>query len=180
VRVRPATEADIPALTQLDATYTAGRRVLVLTRSGEPPELAFSFRWEPGEEREEIYATFTAERVRGALARVDRFLVAEVDGAIDGVLMVIVPSWTDAGEITDLVVDRRARRRGAGRALVGAAAAWARERGLRGLWAEPGADNDGAIAFYLSLGFRISGFNDRWNTVDTDARPTVYLYLGLG
>ncbi len=41
-------------------------------------------------------------------------VVAEVDGAVVGLLMIIVPSWTDAGESTDLAVDRAARGSGEG------------------------------------------------------------------
>jgi ribosomal protein S18 acetylase RimI-like enzyme len=118
---------------------------------------------------------------RRALDKTDLFLLAEDGGAVAGLLLVVVPAWTDAGEITDLVVDRRSRRRGGGRALVGAAAAWARGRGLRALWVEPRAENADAIAFYLALGFRVAGFNDRWHANDDDAagRPTLFLYLEL-
>jgi len=96
--------------------------------------------------------------------------------------MIIVPSWTDAAEITDLAVDIAFRRRGAARALVDAAAEWARERRYRALWVEPRADNHAAISFYVSLGFRVSGFNDRMytNTDNADGRPTIFMHLALG
>ena len=179
IRVRPASKADATRLAQLDATYTAGERALALERSGDAPELSFALRWRSGTAREENYGSFDEERVRGALALTDLFLVAEDGETVAGVLMVVVPTWTDAGEITDLVVDRGARRSGVGRTLVESATSWARQRELRGLWVEPGADNGGAIAFYLSLGFRVAGFNDRWNAVDTDERPTVFMYREL-
>ena len=178
--VRSATEADIPALIKLDATYTIGRRLLALTRSGTPPELTFSFQWRQGTPSEAVYDAYTPEGLRRALTTgADLVLVAEAEAQIAGLLMVVLPRWTDAGEITDLVVDRPSRRRGVGRALVHAATDWARERKLRALWVEPAADNDGAIEFYLSLGFRLSGFNDRWTSNDSDARPTIYLHLEL-
>jgi ribosomal protein S18 acetylase RimI-like enzyme len=180
MRVRPATEGDAPALAALDASYTAGERVLLLTYAGAPPDLDVSMRWQPGEAHEEVYGDYS--NTTGALAKTDLFLVAEHDGAAVGLLMVIVPSWTDAGEITDLVVDRGHRRSGAGRALVIASVGWARERKLRGLWVEPRADNADAIQFYLRRGFRLSGYNDRWNSNADDApgRQTIYMYLGLG
>ena len=65
-----------------------------------------------------VYATYTLAGLREALERTDLFLVAEVDGEAAGLLMIIVPDWTDAAEITDLAVDIAFRRLGAGRALV--------------------------------------------------------------
>ena len=46
---------------------------------------------------------------------------------------------------------------------------------------EPRAENSDAIEFYLALGFRVSGFNDRWHTNADDApgRQTIYMYLEL-
>jgi ribosomal protein S18 acetylase RimI-like enzyme len=179
--IRPATAADLPALARLDVTYPADR-VLAVERAGRPPEHTFSFHWAAREAPDAVYNTYTIDRLRLALARTDLFLVAKVDGQAAGFLMVIVPAWTDAAEITDLAVDRAQRRRGAGRALVRAAAGWARQRSYRGLWVEPRADNAEAIEFYLSLDFRLSGFNDRLysNRDDEAGRPVLYMHLELG
>jgi|RhiMetdeSRZDD1v2_1073273.scaffolds.fasta_scaffold1163610_2 ribosomal protein S18 acetylase RimI-like enzyme len=181
VTVRPATEADLPALTRLDLTYPTDR-FLSLERSGEPPELKYALRWRnrvPAPMA--VYATYTVDRLRDALMRTNLFLVAEVDGEAAGFLMIIVPEWTDAAEMTDLAVDIAFRRMGAGRALIDAAAEWARERGLRALWVEPRADNQAAISFYISMGFRLSGFNDRLysNADDADGKPTISMHLEL-
>jgi ribosomal protein S18 acetylase RimI-like enzyme len=182
VTVRPATEADLPALTRLDLTYPTDR-ILSLARSGEPPEHTFALRWRnqvPAPMA--VYATYTMDGLREALEQTDLFAVAEVDGEVAGLLMIIVPAWTDAAEITDLAVDIAFRRMGAGRALVDAATEWARARGHRALWVEPRADNHAAISFYISLGFRLSGFNDRLhsNADHEGGRPTVYMHLDLG
>jgi ribosomal-protein-alanine N-acetyltransferase len=128
-----------------------------------------------------VYATYTVERLRQAIERTDLFLVADVNGDVAGLLMIIVPKWTDAAEITDLAVDIAFRRMGAGRALVDAASDWAQKRGQRSLWVEPRADNHAAISFYTSLGFRLSGFNDRlYSNADHErGRPTVYMHLEL-
>jgi ribosomal protein S18 acetylase RimI-like enzyme len=161
ITVRPATEADLPALIRLDLTYPTDR-VLALDRSGEPPEHTFALRWRnrvPAPMA--VYATYTVESLREAIERTDLFLVGEMDGDVAGLLMIIVPEWTNAAEITDLAVDVTFRRTGAGRALVDAAVEWAREQGHRALWVELREDNDAAISFYASLGFRVSGFNDR-------------------
>jgi ribosomal protein S18 acetylase RimI-like enzyme len=179
--VREATEGDVRALARLDATYVAGRRVLALDRTGAPPEATIAFRWRDGTPVEAVYGEYDEARLRRALGKADLFLVAEIDHAIAGLLIVIVPSWTDAGEITDLVVDRTLRERGAGRALVEAAAGWAQGRSLRALWVEPRADNADAIECYLSLGFRLSGFNDRMysNNDHEDGKPTLFMHLEL-
>jgi ribosomal protein S18 acetylase RimI-like enzyme len=182
VTVRPATEADLPALTRLDLTYPTDR-VLSLARSGEPPQHTFALRWRnrvPAPMA--VYATYTLDGLRGALEQTDLFIVSEVGGEIAGLLMIIMPNWTDAAEITDLAVDIAFRRIGAGRALVVSAAKWAQERRYRALWVEPRADNHAAISFYVSLGFRVSGFDDRLysNTDHEEGRPTVYMHLELG
>lgn len=71
-------------------------------------------------------------------------------------------------------------RRGVGRALVEAATEWARGK-YRALWVEPRAENGAAIEFYVRLGFRISGFNDRLYSNEDDApgRQTIYMHRRL-
>ncbi len=180
--VRRATEADLAALTRLDLTYPTDR-YLSLERSGEAPEHSFSFRWRNRVPAKAVavYADYSRDGLREALTRTDLFLVAEIEGEIVGLLMVIVPAWTDAAEITDLAVDIASRRLGAGRALVEAAAQWAREKTYRSLWVEPRADNFEAVSFYVSLGFRVAGFNDRMysNRDHEDGRPTLFMHLEL-
>ena len=179
--IRTAVEADLPALTRLDLTYPTDR-YLALERAGDPPEHTFSLRWRnrvPAPMA--VYDTPSLDKLRGALERADLFLLARCEGETIGYLISVVPPWTDAAEITDLAVDIASRRLGAGRALVQAAEQWARELGHRSLWVEPRADNHAAISFYVSLGFRLSGFNDRMysNSDHEDGRPTIYMHLEL-
>ena len=176
VTVRPATLADLPPLAQIDTTY-ATRRLLSLERSGAAPELTFELRWRATKLYEGLYADLSVDGLATALNRTDLFLVAIVDGECAGYLMVMLPEYTDAGEITDLAVHRSLRGRGVGSALVDATVAWAREQRLRALWVEPGAEMASAVDFYLSMGFRISGFNDRMYSNDDDKRPTIFMYL---
>ncbi len=182
VTVRPAAEVDLLALTRLDLTYPTDR-YLALTRGGEAPEHTFSFRWRNRvpEKAVAVYADYSVGGLREALSKTDLFLVAEIEGEITGLLMIIVDAATEAAEITDLAIDIAFRRVGAGRALVDAAARWARERPYRALWVEPRADNFEAISFYTKLGFRLAGFNDRMytNRDHEDGRPTVFMYLEL-
>ena len=183
VTVRDATEADFESLTKLDLTFTVGDRYLELERSGSVPELTYRMRWRTGTARERVYDTLTAGGLRDALQKhTDAFFVAEVDGAIAGYEMIVKQRFADAAEITDLAVHKAARRSGAGRALVDAAATWARDRDLRAVWASPRGEAGDTIDFYLSVGFRMSGLNDRWNTNEDDTedgQQTVYMYLEL-
>ncbi len=187
VTVRDATTADFESLTKLDLMYTVGDRYLALERSGTEQEPTFSLRWREGVARDVLYDTLTVDGLHQTLEKhTDAFFVATLgsagDAAIAGYLMIVKPRWTDAAEITDVAVDRPSRRGGAGRALIEAAVAWARERNLRALWVEPQGEAGGTIDFYLKLGFRIRGTNDRWysNTDDTEAgEQAIYMYLEL-
>ncbi len=178
--VRPATESDLPALTHLDLTYPADR-VLALERTGNPPQHAFTLRWHHQDAPDAVYSEYPEDFLRDALSRADLFLVAEVEGQIAGLLIVLAPTWTDAAEITDLAVHRPLRGRGGGRALVEASTVWARRHSFRALWVEPRADNHDAVVFYLTLGFRLSGFNDRLysNQDHEPGRTTLYMHLEL-
>ena len=187
VTVRDATTADFESLTKLDLMYTVGDRYLALERSGTEQEPTFSLRWREGVARDVLYDTLTVDGLHQTLEKdTDAFFVATLGSAaspaIAGYLMIVKPRFTDAAEITDVAVDRPARRSGAGRALIEAAVGWGRERNLRALWVEPQGEAGGPIDFYLKLGFRISGINDRWytNTDDTEAAEhTIYMYLEL-
>jgi GNAT superfamily N-acetyltransferase len=63
----------------------------------------------------------------------------------------------DVAELTVLVVTSPARRRGVGRALVEAVAAWARTRACRRLVVATGPARSAALAFYERLGFTQTG-----------------------
>ncbi len=175
--VRLASEHDFFALSRMDLTYDASR-VLLLSRDERADGYAFGLQWFEREPTTEVYATYDEPRLRRAIGRADLFLTALRSGDPVGLLMIVLPSWTDAGEITDLAVDRSVRRAGAGRALIDVALQVARSRGLRSLWVEPRCDNAPAINFYRALGFRLSGFNDRMYSNDDHApgRTTLFMY----
>ncbi len=182
VTVRDATEADFESLTKLDFSHTVGERYLELQRSGDEPAFTYRMRWRTGTAREEVYSAYTVDDLVRLQKENDAFLVAELDGAVIGYEMLLLqPSHHGAAQMNDLAVHKPARRSGAGRALVEAAAAWGRERGLRAIWASPRLESAQAIDFYLSVGFRVSGLNDRWNTNEDGAngQQTVYMYLEL-
>lgn len=86
ITVRPATDADFDALSRLDVTYPTNR-YLHIERSGAPPEHTFELRWRERESPDAVYNEYPAERLHGAKAKVDLFLVAESDGVPVGLLM---------------------------------------------------------------------------------------------
>jgi len=84
-------------------------------------------------------------------------LVAADQGSITGVITIgeqrHFTGETD-GYIGELAVAPHAVRRGIGRALITAAEAWARDRGLRHLTLHTGIANITARHFYAALGFQ--------------------------
>lgn len=180
ITVRPATADDFEAISALDLTYPTNR-YLRIERSGQAPEHTYELRWQERPTGDTVYNAYPADRLRDAESKLDLFLVAESSGVPVGLLMIMLPSWANAAEITDFAVDRAARGEGAGRALLEAAIAWARQRSRLALWVEPRADNAPAIEFYLTMGFRISGFNDHLysNADDEPGQQTLYMHIEL-
>lgn len=97
------------------------------------------------------------ERLRRILQRPDdRFLVADCQGIVAGWLHAVVADYLETGPfvvIAGLVVDRTARKRGIGRALLTSAEHWAAGRGcqLVRLWSS--AARTEAHRFYERLGY---------------------------
>jgi ribosomal-protein-alanine N-acetyltransferase len=80
---------------------------------------------------------------------------AELDGRVAGILIGRVAA--DEFEILNLAVGKASRRRGVATQLVNAALDCARDAGARQAYLEVRASNEGGIAFYARLGFRICG-----------------------
>lgn len=82
-------------------------------------------------------------------------LMATVEGVDAGFVTGIEIAHPDKGVemlLYELGVDEAYRRQGIGRALTIALAELAEERGCRGMWVPTEADNEAAIATYLSAG----------------------------
>ncbi|HEX2083533.1 MAG TPA: GNAT family N-acetyltransferase [Xanthomonadaceae bacterium] len=103
-------------------------------------------------------AAVFAERLRRLLPLpTHAVLVCEHEGGgLDGFVGLEHRLMIEAGErveIVGLVVDARARRGGVGRALIAAAEAWTRARGLDALFLRSNVLRPEAHPFYESLGF---------------------------
>lgn len=80
---------------------------------------------------------------------------AERDGCIAGILIGRVAA--DEFEILNLAVGKACRRRGVATQLASAALEYARIAGARQTYLEVRASNEGGIALYTRMGFRVCG-----------------------
>ena len=100
-----------------------------------------------------------AARFAALAASTDAVLVAENGGGgLSGWIHVArdaTLTHEPAAEIRGLVVDAASRRRGVGRALVAAAEAWARERGLARVRVRTRVTRTEAHAFYVECGYTL-------------------------
>lgn len=103
------------------------------------------------------FHTREAEAVLRALAEGETVLVAESEGQVVGFLYLKTEADFLTGEaqayLADVAVREDFEGRGAGRALLEAAEAWARAQGHRVLALEVFAANSRARAFYARMGF---------------------------
>lgn len=144
LHVRPATADDLPAMVELGS----GLREALLPgpdaglRPGTPAARAA-----------------LEQRLRNALGSPERRLVLAVadEQPVAMALFTVAPTNplvdTPAVYLTHLVVDDRHRRRGAGRAIVAAAAAYADERGLEQLIVSARPTDRDTNRFFARLGF---------------------------
>lgn len=158
--VRPATAEDAGAIAAIDSSFST-RRVLALERRGLPPEQAFDFTAAELDTGATRAMPHGAEYWREHLRDGNPVLVAALAGQIVGAAVLQEWDFNRSLWVEDIRVAPEARRHGIGRALLDAAAAHARDRGLLSLRLETQNDNLGAVAFYLTYGFRLSGFDDR-------------------
>lgn len=85
--------------------------------------------------------------------------ILSAGGELLGAIETCPEEWSNRLRITELWVDESIRRRGAGRALMDIAKEQARLERRRAIMLETQSSNAGAISFYLSQGFSLSGFD---------------------
>jgi ribosomal protein S18 acetylase RimI-like enzyme len=94
-----------------------------------------------------------------SLASLDWVQIASDAGEVVGVVGMGLQPWNRRATLHHLYLEREARHRGIGRAMVEAAMGEARRRGARHLWAETQTINYGAICFYERMGFEWCGLD---------------------
>ena len=147
VRVRPVTEDDLAALVELAGEL----REQLLPTDGAPRSRSAS------------KEASLEQRYRDAIAAPDKHLVVAVQGPAgeEQVLGMALLSVAPANALLDIpavhmthsVVAGRHRKRGAGKALVAAAAAFAEERGIEQLVVSVHPGSRDAARFFARLGF---------------------------
>jgi phosphinothricin acetyltransferase len=159
VTIRPAEPADAPAITAIYNEGIAEREATFETRLREPDEIR--------------------EWIAGPLP----VLVAEHDGDIVGFARVRRYSERDVyagvGE-HGVYVATRARRLGAGRALLEALAQAAEAAGLHKLTSRIFATNAASIALHRAAGFRVVGTQRRHAQLDGEWRDAVVVERLIG
>jgi ribosomal protein S18 acetylase RimI-like enzyme len=132
-----------------DADFVAGLASSLL-EFGSPA-------WEDPDALAPGFREVLAKAVHGQDARSNVLIAQGEDGTALGFVSLKVGhdvTGNERGHVADLAVVEGARRRGVGRALMQAAEAWARERGLPALSLDVWSTNERAIRFYRGLGYR--------------------------
>jgi ribosomal protein S18 acetylase RimI-like enzyme len=88
--------------------------------------------------------------------------------------------WNGMARIEDIRVDGDFRRKGIGRMLMDAAAAWARENGFPALCLEAQDNNAEACRFYAAYGYTLKGVNfGIYDSTPSRGEAALYWYLSL-
>ena len=102
------------------------------------------------------------EEVISSFRKREAVMVGIVNGELAGFISVLVHAGASLAQITDIVVNRRFRRRGVGTMLIRYAQTWARQNQLNKLQLEMQSKNYPAIELANNLGFEFCGYNDRY------------------
>lgn len=123
---------------------------------------------------------FDDQVLLGFLGSEDRrlFVIADEDDAPLGYAAASA-AWNNFVGVDDLAVDATHRRTGAGRMLMDAIVAWARQRQAAGIRLETQTNNISACRFYERYGFVLGGFDRYLYAGGTEHRSEVALYWYL-
>ena len=108
-------------------------------------------------------------------------LVAELKRAakIVGTDLMWVTGWNKTGYLVELAVDKAHQRKGLASRIIQALAQRTKQRGLRAIIVETQLDNKQGMDFYLSRGFRLCGYNDRYYTNHPRSSHEIAIFFSL-
>jgi len=109
-------------------------------------------------------------------------LVAENIGEPETVIgtgLMWITGWNKTGYLVELAVDKAHLRKGVGKALVSEFSRIARQNQLRAIIVETQPSNKDGVDFYLSNGFRLCGFHDRYYTNHPKSSKDIAIFLSL-
>jgi len=104
----------------------------------------------------------SSEEVIDSFRKRESVMVGILNGDPAGYLSLLVHTGASLAQVTDIVVNRRFRRRGVGSMLIRSAQNWAKQNGLNKLQIEMQSKNFPAIEMANKLGFEFCGYNDRY------------------
>jgi len=158
-------EEDIDAAVAFDGSFIAFQRLRLELRDGalhcdlesfETERLDEPYRKNYGDDADAEGLRDYLHRARGNTAPDAAAFVARLDGRVIGRMM-MSRTWNGYACLDDIAIDRNARRRGAGAALMRAALDWARGHGYPGIMLETQDTNVLACRMYLRHGFVLGG-----------------------
>jgi len=161
VETRTATANDLPRLMALDHSSQSDY-VWQLEVRHEASQVVVNFR------EVRLPRSVNVAYPRNPFALVDEWkkrdvvLVALYDGEPVGYICVMEEHASAIASVTDIVVAPEKRRQGLGSALLGAAQAWAVERGVRHLVVEMQSKNQACIRLVQKTGYEFCGYNDQY------------------
>jgi [ribosomal protein S18]-alanine N-acetyltransferase len=108
-------------------------------------------------------------------------LVAEddVDCHIKGMALMWVTEWNKTGYLVELAVGKQMMRKGIGSKLIQTLVERAKQDNLRSIIVETQIGRKEAIDFYMSQGFRMSGYSDRYYTNSPKSSNDIALFFSL-
>ncbi|WP_181794070.1 GNAT family N-acetyltransferase [Streptomyces sp. WELS2] len=153
-RYRTALPEDAPAIEAIDGSFTTGT-VFRVTATEE----GFVLREVPVEPP--LTKVFPEDEPDGGEGGVDSraFVAQDTSGELAGFVAVSYSGWNRRLIIEDIQVAPEHRGKGVGRALMGLAAEFARERGAGHIWLEVTNINAPAIHAYRRMGFTFCGLD---------------------
>ncbi|MFM8320905.1 MAG: GNAT family N-acetyltransferase [Chloroflexota bacterium] len=161
IEIRPAAEADLPALLALDGAYTSESAwQLEVDQNLGVGQVTAQLRQARLPRPVSVAYPRSAEQLAVELGRRDGLLAALLGGLVIGFAALDLARSPGLAWVTDLVVAPQLRRRGIGTGLVLAALEWAAAMECYALVLELQPKNEPALGLVQKLGFDFCGYHD--------------------